>query len=47
VNVAKFSSSKQCEKKSSVVASIEIFSPYKDDRNNYSTAIIEVTKNVT
>jgi hypothetical protein len=47
MNVAKFSLSKQCEKKSSTIASTEIFSPCKDDRNNYSTAAIEVTKNVT
>jgi hypothetical protein len=43
-NGAKFSSSKQCEKKSSAIASTEIFSPFKDDRNNYSIAAIEVTK---
>jgi hypothetical protein len=46
MNAAKFSWSKQCEKKSSAIASTEIFSPDKDDRNNYSTAAIEVTKNV-
>jgi hypothetical protein len=46
MNAAKFSSSKQCEK-SSAIASTEIFSPCKEDRNNYSTAAIEVTKNVT
>jgi hypothetical protein len=47
MNAAKFSSSKQCEKKSSAIASTEIFSPYKDDRNNYSTAAIEVRKKVS
>jgi hypothetical protein len=47
VNAAKFSSSKQCEKKSSTIASTEIFSPCKEDRNNYSTSAIEVTKNIT
>jgi hypothetical protein len=47
MNAAKFSSSKQCEKKSSAIASTKIFSPCKDDRNNYSTAAIEVTKNVS
>jgi hypothetical protein len=47
VNAAKFSSPKQCEKKSSAIVSIEIFSPWKDDRNNHSTAAIEVTKIVT
>jgi hypothetical protein len=47
MNVAKFSSSKQCEKKSSAIASTKIFSPYKDDRNNYSTTAIEETKNVS
>jgi hypothetical protein len=47
MNAAKFSWSKQCKKKSSVVASAEIFSPYKDERNNYSTTAIEVTKNVS
>jgi hypothetical protein len=47
MNAAKFSLSKQCEKKSSTIASTEIFSPCKDDRNNYSTTVIEVTKSVT
>jgi hypothetical protein len=47
MNAAKSSSYKQCEQKSSAIASTEIFSPCKDDRNNYSTAAIEVTKNVT
>jgi hypothetical protein len=46
-NAAKLSLSKQCEKKSSAIASTKIFSPCKDDRNNYSTAAIEVTKNVS
>jgi hypothetical protein len=47
MNAAKFSSSKQCEKKSSAIASTEIFSPCKDDRNNYSTTAIKVTKNIS
>jgi hypothetical protein len=40
MNAANFSSSKQFEKKSSAIASTEIFSSCKDDRNNYSTAAI-------
>jgi hypothetical protein len=47
MNATKFSSSKQCEKKSSAIPSTEIFSPCKDDSNNYSTTAIEVTKNVS
>jgi hypothetical protein len=47
MNAAKISSSKQFEKKSFAISSTEIFSPYKDDRNNYTTAAIEVTKNVS
>jgi hypothetical protein len=39
--------SKQCKKKSAVIASTEIFSPCQDDRNTYSTIAIEVTKNVS
>jgi hypothetical protein len=47
MSAAKYSSSKQCEKKSTAITSTEIFSPCKDDRNNYSTAAIKVTENVT
>jgi hypothetical protein len=47
MNAAKFSSSKQCEKKSSTIKSTKIFSPCEDDRTNYSTAAIEVRKNVS
>jgi hypothetical protein len=47
MNAAKISSSKQCEKKSSAIASTAIFSPCKDDSNNYSTSAIEMTKNVS
>jgi hypothetical protein len=46
-NATKFSSSMQYEKKSSAIASTKIFSPCKDDRNNYSTTAIDVTKNVS
>jgi hypothetical protein len=47
MNAAKSSSSKQCEKNSSAIASTKIFSPCKNDRNNYSTTGTKVSKNVT
>jgi hypothetical protein len=47
MNAAKYSASKQCEEKPSTIASTKKISPCKDDRNNYSTAAIEVTKNVS